>query len=40
MFALQHSIDIKQGWGSYLLSRAAWIVHNRWRDAKSINFIV
>jgi len=24
----------------YLLSRAAWIVHYRWRATKSINFIL
>ena len=28
-----------QGCGTYLFSRAAWIVHYRWRAAKSINFI-
>jgi len=26
--------------GTYLLSRAAWMVEYRWRAAKSINFIL
>jgi len=30
---------IVQGWGTFLLSRAAWIGHYRWRAAKSSNFI-
>ena len=33
-------IDLTQGWGTYLLSRAAWSVDYRWRAAKSINFIL
>ena len=28
-----------RGMGTYLLSRAAWIVHYRWRAAKLVNFI-
>jgi len=28
--------DPYQGWGTYLLSRAAWIVHYRWWAAKSL----
>ena len=31
---------LKQGCGNYLLSRTAWIVHYRWRAAKTINFIL
>jgi len=33
-------IKLDQGWGTYLLSRSAWILHYRWRAAKSINFIL
>ena len=29
--------NLDQGWGTYLLSRAAWIVHHRWHATKSIN---
>ena len=36
----QQLISLHQGWGTYLLSRAAWIVHYRWRAAKSIDFIL
>jgi len=28
------------GWGTYLVSRAAWTVHYRWRAAKSNDFIL
>ena len=31
-----HAYDLHQGWGTYLLSRAAWIVRYRWRAAKTI----
>ena len=34
------SCSLCQRWATYLLSRAAWIVHYRWRAAKSINFIL
>jgi len=33
-------VVLRQGWGTYLLSRAAWIIHCRWRAAISINFIL
>jgi len=36
----QNRKPLKQGWGTFLLSQAAWIVHHRWRSAKSINFIL
>ena len=35
-----HYDTLLQGWGTYLLSRATWILHYRWRAAKSINFIL
>ena len=31
---------LRKGWGTYLLSRTAWIVHYRWQAAKSIDFII
>jgi len=31
---------LAQGWGTYALSRAAWMVEYRWRTAKSINFMI
>jgi len=31
---------LEQGWGTYLLSRAAWIMQYRWRNAESNNFIL
>jgi len=42
-FAVQtvHShVAITQGWGTYFLSRVAWIVHYPWSAAKWINFIL
>jgi len=27
---------VRQRWGTYLLSRDAWIVHYRWQAAKSM----
>jgi len=33
-------MDHRARWGTYWLSRAAWIVRHRWRVAKSINFIL
>jgi len=32
--------NVNQGWGTYLLSRAAGIVHYRWWAEKSIVFIL
>jgi len=32
--AEEREIDIQPTWGTYLLFRAAWIVHHRWRAAK------
>jgi len=34
------AIGLLQGWGAYLLSRAAKIVRYHWWAAKSINFIL
>jgi len=34
------NVDLLQGWGTYSLSRAAWVVHYRWRATKSINFLL
>jgi len=31
-------VSLEQVWGTYLLSRAAWNVHYRWRAAKSVDF--
>jgi len=33
-------VILNQGWGTNLLSRAAWFVHYRWRAAKWIDFIL
>jgi len=33
-------VRLKQGWGTYLLPRAARVVLYGWRAAKSINFIL
>ena len=38
-FKLWH-VYLRQWWGTYLVSWAAWIVHYRWRAAKSSNFIL
>jgi len=33
-------VCLVQGWGTYLLSQAAWIVENRWQAAKINQFYV
>jgi len=38
--AAKISLRLAQGWGTYLISQVAWIVHYRWRAAKSYNFIL
>jgi len=37
--SLENPVPLEQGWGTYLLSWAAWILHYHWRAVKSINFI-
>jgi len=34
MTAYYQRMSLRQGWATYLLSRAAWIVEYRWRAAK------